>query len=290
MRPLDTLKEYIILSKPRLVYLLFFTGFAAMVIAGSLYGYDWLKIIILSVAIILGVMGSNAMTNFVDRKIDGIMDRTKKRSIPAGKIKPRDALIYAVLMVAIGTIMAGIINIWSGVFILLGFVDSAIIYNALTKRRTPLNIILGAPAGGLPVFAGWIGITGRLELLPVMLFLLIFIWTPIHIWSLAYFYREDYRKAGIPMLPVIMEKKKVYILLVVLNFVMVGFSVYIGYLYSLSLLYLISSAVLGIIIIFFGLKLIVREEEKIAWVLFKLTSPYLGIIFIILIIEFTIIK
>ena len=115
MRPLNTLKEYIILSKPRLVYLLFFTGFAAMVIAGSLYGYDWFKIIVLSVAIILGVMGSNAMTNFIDRKIDGIMDRTKKRPIPAGKIKPQSALIYAVLMVAAGTIMAGIINIWSGV-------------------------------------------------------------------------------------------------------------------------------------------------------------------------------
>lgn len=290
MNLLNTLKKYLILSKPRLVYLLFFTGFAAMVIAGSLYGYDWLKISILSVAIVFGVMGSNAMTNFVDRKIDGIMERTKKRPIPSGEIKPRDALIYAILMVVIGTIMAGLINIWSGVFILLGFLDSAIIYNALTKRRTPLNIILGAPAGGLPVFVGWIGIAGRLELLPALLFLLILIWTPIHIWSLAYFYREDYRKAGIPMLPVVLENKKVYILLAVLNFIMVGFSVYIGYLYSLSLIYLISSTVLGIIIIFFGLRLIVREEEKIAWVLFKLTSPYLAIIFIILIIEFTIIK
>ena len=290
MNLLNTLKKYLILSKPRLVYLLFFTGFAAMVIAGSSYGYDWLKISILSVAIVFGVMGSNAMTNFVDRKIDGIMERTKKRPIPSGKIKPRDALIYSILMVAIGIIMAGIINIWSGVFILLGFLDSAIIYNALTKRRTPLNIVLGAPAGGLPVFVGWIGIAGRLELLPVLLFLLILIWTPIHIWSLAYFYREDYRKAGIPMLPVILENKKVYILLAVLNFIMVGFSVYIGYLYSLSLIYLISSAVLGIIIIFFSLRLIVREEERIAWVLFKLTSPYLAIIFIILIIEFTVIK
>ena len=290
MGSLNIFKKYIILSKPRLVYLLFFTGFTAMVIAGSLYGYDWFKIIILSLAIILGVMGSNAMTNFVDRKIDGIMERTRKRPIPSGKIKPRDAFIYAILMVAIGTIMAGIINIWSGVFILLGFLDSVIIYNVLSKRRTPLNIILGAPAGGLPVFAGWIGIAGRLELLPVMLFILILIWTPIHIWSLAFFYREDYRKAKIPMLPAILENKKVYILLAVLNFIMVGFSIYIGYLYSLSPVYFIGSIVLGIIIIFFSLRLIIREEEKIAWVLFKLSSPYLAIIFIILIIEFTVIK
>ena len=140
------------------------------------------------------------------------------------------------------------------------------------------------------MFVGWIGIVGRLELLPVMLFILILICIPRDLCCLEYFYREDYRKAGIPMLPVIMEKKKVYILLAVLDFVMVGFSVYIGYLYSLSLLYLISSAVLGIIILFYGLRLIVKEEEKIAWMLFKLTSPYLAIIFIIMIIEFAVIK
>lgn len=290
MRPLNIIKKYIILSKPRLVYLLFFTGFTAMVTAGSLYGYDWFKTLILSLAIILGVMGSNAMTNFVDRKIDGIMDRTKKRPIPSGKVKPRDACIYGVLTVAVGSITAGIINIWSGVFILIGFLDSVIIYNMLAKRRTPFNIILGAPAGGLPVFVGWIGIAGKLELLPVMLFLFILIWTPVHIWSLAFFYREDYRKAKIPMLPVILENKKVYILLAVLNFVMVGFSIFIGHLYSLSLLYLIGSVVLGISIIFFSLRLIIRKEERITWVLFKLTSPYLAIIFIILIIEFTVIK
>ena len=290
MKILNIIKNYIVLSKPRLVYLLFFTGFAAMLIAGSLYGYDWFKIIILSLAIIFGVMGSNAMTNYVDKGIDGVMERTKMRPIPSGKIKSRNAFIYAIIMVAIGTIMAGIVNIWSGIFILLGFLDSAVIYNALTKRKTSLNILLGAPAGGLPVLAGWIGIAGRLELLPILLFLLIMIWTPIHIWSLAYFYREDYRKAGVPMLPVILESKKVYILLAALNFVMVGFSVYIGFLYSLSLLYIISSIVLGLIIIFFSLWLIIKGEEKIAWVLFKLTSPYLAFIFIILIIEFTLIR
>lgn len=290
MRINDSLKNYIILSKPRLVYLLFFTGFAAMIIASSLYGYMWVRIVILSFAIIFGVMGSNAMTNFVDREIDNVMERTKKRPIPSGKIKPHSALIYAISMVVIGTALAGIINIWSGVFILLGFLDSALIYNALTKRKTPLNIILGAPAGGLPVLAGWVGIAGRLELLPVMLFLLIMIWTPIHIWSLAYFYREDYRKAGIPMLPVILGRKKVYVLLAALNFVMVGFSVYIGFFYSLSLLYIISSIVLGLIIIFFSLQLIIKQKEKIAWVLFKLTSPYLAVIFIILIIEFVLIN
>jgi protoheme IX farnesyltransferase len=284
------IKDYIILSKPRLVYLLFFTGLAAMIIAGSIYGYEWLNTILLSVAIILGVMGSNAMTNFVDRKIDNIMERTKKRPIPRGKVKPRQALIFALILVAAAAILAGYVNIWSGLFIILGFIDSAIIYNALTKRRTPLNIIFGAPAGGMPVLTGWIGITGRLELLPVLLFLLILIWTPVHIWSLAYFYREDYKKAGIPMLPVLLESRKVFIILAALNILMVGFSIFIGIRYYLSLLYMIGSVLFGILIIIFSLELASRGRDRTAWLLFKLTSPYLAFIFILLIIEYAFIK
>ncbi|HAJ95967.1 MAG TPA: protoheme IX farnesyltransferase [Actinobacteria bacterium] len=284
------IKYYIILSKPCLVYLLFFTGFAAMVIAGSIYGYNWTGTAILSAAIILGVMGSNAMTNFVDREMDIIMERTKKRPIPAGKIKPRHAFIYSLIMVIAGILLAGYVNIWSALFILMGFINSAIIYNWLTKRKTPANIILGAPAGGFPVLAGWIGISGRLEALPLLLFILIMIWTPIHIWSLAYFYKEDYKKAGIPMLPVIIGSMKIHIILSVLDFAMVGFSIYIGLRYDLSPVYLAGSGILGLVIIVFSLQLMIKGSKKTAWLLFKLTSPYLAVIFILLIIEYVFIK
>jgi len=287
---MERIKNYLVLSKPRLVYLLFFTGLAAMIIAGSIYGYDWLKTTLLSIAIILGVMGSNAMTNFVDRNIDNIMERTKRRPIPAGKIGPRQALAYALIMVSAAAIIAGYVSFWSGLFILLGFVDSAIIYNALTKRKTPLNIILGAPAGGMPILAGWVGITGKLELLPILLFILIMIWTPIHIWSLAYFYREDYRKAGVPMLPVIVGKKKVFIILAVLDILMVAFSIFIGVWYSLSFLYTAGAGIFGLAVSVFSLYLVIKGKDKTAWLLFKLTSPYLAFIFILLIIEFSFFK
>lgn len=284
------IKDYIILSKPRLVYLLFFTGFAVMVIAGSIYGYDWTRTAILSVAIIFGVMGSNAMTNFVDREIDIIMERTRKRPIPAGKIKPRHAFIYSLIMVIAGILIAGYVNIWSGLFILLGFIDSVIIYNWLTKRRTSANIILGTLAGGLLVLAGWIGISGRLEALPLLLFILIMIWTPIHIWSLAYFYKEDYKKAGIQMFPVIISSRKIHIILSVLDFVMVGFSIYIGLRYAMSPVYMAGSGILGFVIIVFSLQLMIKGKKKTAWLLFKLTSPYLAVIFILLTIEYVFIK
>ena len=283
---MNKIRNYIILSKPRLVYLLFFTGLAAMIIAGSIYGYDWLKTAILSIAIILGVMGSNAMTNYVDRRIDGIMERTKKRPIPQGSIKPLQALIYASVLITIATALGIWVNIWSGLFIFLGFIDSAIIYNALTKRRTPINILLGAPAGGMPVLAGWIGIAGKLELLPVLLFILIMIWTPIHIWSLAYFYREDYKKAGIPMLPVVAGKRTVFIVLAVLDILMVFFSIFIGIWYGLGPVYLAGAGLFGLVITVFSLQLVIKERDRTAWLLFKLTSPYLAVVFILIMVEF----
>ena len=230
------------------------------------------------------------MTSFVDRKIDNIMERTKKRPIPRGKIKPHQAFIYAIILVAAATILAGYINVWSGLFIILGFIDSAIIYNALTKRRTPLNILVGAPAGGMPVLAGWIGITGSLEFLPVFLFLLIMIWTPVHIWSLAYFYREDYRKAKIPMLPAVLGSRKVFIILTVLDILMACFSIFIGLWYSLSPIYLTGAGIFGSLIIISSIYLAIRGRDKTAWLLFKLTSPYLAFIFILLTVEYAFIK
>jgi protoheme IX farnesyltransferase len=214
------------------------------------------------------------------------MERTKKRPIPLGSIQPVQALIYASVLITIATALGIWVNIWSGLFIFLGFIDSAIIYNALTKRKTPINILLGAPAGGMPVLAGWIGIAGRLELLPVLLFILIMIWTPIHIWSLAYFYREDYRKAGVPMLPVVASKRTVFIVLAVLDILMVFFSIFIGIWYGLGPVYLAGAGLFGLVVTVFSLQLVIKERDRTAWLLFKLTSPYLAVVFILIMVEF----
>ncbi len=259
-----------------------------MIAASSIYGFDARKIIIISAAIILGVMGSNAAANFFDREIDSIMGRTKNRAIPAGKISPRSAIIFALILVAAGTVLAAVINYLSAVFLLLGFLDSAIIYNWLIKKRSSLNILLGAPAGGLPILVGWTAITGKVELLAVMMFLLVVIWTPAHIWSLAYFYKEDYRKAKVPMLPVAWRDRNVFILLGSLNMVMVIFSILIGFLYKFSIFYFIMSSTAGLALVIVSLLLLIKNSKQIAWLLFKISSPYLAVIFILLIIEHTV--
>lgn len=281
------IRSYIDISKPRLVLLLYFTAFSSIIIASSIYGYDWLKITLISIAVIFGVIGSNASTAFIDREMDGMMSRTNHRPVPSGKIYPaRNALIYGLIMVFIGVVIAAFINYLSSLFLFLGFLDSAIIYNMISKKKSSLNVIFGAPAGGMPVLVGWTAVANKIDVLAILMFVLVIIWTPMHIWSLAYFYKEDYRKAGIPMLPVIWSERKMFTLLTVLGFLLVLFSIIIGILAELSLLYIIVTSVFGSIIIILSLLLIIKNSKKYAWLLFKFSSPYLAVIFLLMIIDY----
>jgi protoheme IX farnesyltransferase len=139
----------------------------------------------------------------------------------------------------------------------------------------------------MPVLAAWAAIAKtRIDLLAVIMFLLVIIWTPMHIWSLAYFYKEDYKKASVPMLPVIWGSRKVFVLIGTLNLMLVFFSVFIGFFYNLSPLYITISVLSGLAIIIISILLIIKNQKSLAWVLFKLSSPYLAVIFLLLIIEY----
>jgi protoheme IX farnesyltransferase len=288
----STFKNYLEISKPRSVILLYFTSFAAMLIASSIYGFDLKKIILLSAAVILGVMGANATTNYIDRKIDAMMERTKKRAIASGRIDPpKKGLVFAIILIASGIAIAAYINWLSAIFLFLGFFDSAIIYNGLTKRRSRFNILFGSFAGGFPVLVGWSGISsGKVDLLAVIMFIFVIIWTPAHIWSLAYFYKEDYMRAHIPMLPVFLSERQNHFLLAALNILMIIAALILWYLYVLSFIYLTIMLLFGLTLITISIIMIVKSSRKYAWILFKLSSPFLGLIFLLLIIEFLVIK
>ncbi|MHB8279930.1 MAG: UbiA family prenyltransferase, partial [Candidatus Humimicrobiaceae bacterium] len=264
----------------------------AILIASSIYGYDLKKIILLSIAVILGVMGANATTNYIDRKIDAIMERTKERAIASGKIYPPiKSLIFAITLIAAGIALAAYINWLSAVFLFLGFFDSAIIYNGLTKRKSKFNILYGSLAGGFPILVGWAGVSfGRVDLLAIIMFIFVIIWTPAHIWSLAYFYKEDYKKAHIPMLPVFLSERQNHYLLTALNIMMITAAVILWYFYKLSLIYLIITILFSVALIVISIIMIVKSSRNFAWTLFKLSSPFLGLIFLLLLIEFLFIK
>lgn len=288
----DSFKNYLEISKPRSVALLYFTSLVAILIASSIYGYDLKKIILLSIAVILGVMGANATTNYIDRKIDAIMERTKERAIASGKIYPPiKGLIFAITLIAAGIALAAYINWLSAVFLFLGFFDSAIIYNGLTKRKSKFNILYGSLAGGFPILVGWAGVSfGRVDLLAIIMFIFVIIWTPAHIWSLAYFYKEDYKKAHIPMLPVFLSERQNHYLLTALNIMMITAAVILWYFYKLSLIYLIITILFSVALIVISIIMIVKSSRNFAWTLFKLSSPFLGLIFLLLLIEFLFIK
>jgi protoheme IX farnesyltransferase len=191
------------------------------------------------------------------------------------------------VLVLAGIILSAFTGWLAAVFIALGFLDSTIIYNAISKKRTPLNILFGAPAGGMPVLAAWSAISKtKVDLLAVLMFLLVIIWTPMHIWSLAYFYREDYKKASVPMLPVIWDSRKVFFLIGILNFMLVFLSVFIGFFFNLSIIYISISILSGLAIIIISILLVLKNTKSLAWALFKISSPYLGVTFLLLIIEY----
>ena len=287
-----TFKNYLEISKPRSVILLYFTSITAMLIASSVYGFDLKKLILLSAAVILGVMGSNATTNYIDRKIDAMMERTKKRAIASGRISPpKKGLVFAIILIVSGIAIAAYVNWLAAIFLFLGFFDSAIIYNGLTKRKSRFNILFGSFAGGFPVLVGWSGISsGKVDLLAVIMFVFVVIWTPAHIWSLAYFYKEDYKRAHIPMLPVFLSERQNHFLLASLNILMIIAAIILWYFYSLSFIYFTITLIFSLALITISMFMIVKSSRKYAWILFKLSSPYLGLIFLLLLIEFLVIK
>lgn len=284
----DTFSSYLEISKPRSVVLLYFTSLSSMIIASAVYSFSWLKIVLLSIAVILGVMGSNATTNYIDRKIDSEMERTKSRAIASGKIKPAfKGLIFALILVSAGTAIALYVHWLSALFLFLGFFNSAILYNGLTKQKTRYNILIGAPSGGFPVLVAYAGISGgRIDLIAVIMFVFVIIWTPAHIWSLAYFYKDDYKKAGIPMLPVFLSEKQNHILLAFLNITMVILSILLWYICSLSYWFVAVVGIPGIAVMITSIIMLCLPGKKFAWILFKLSSPYLAVVFLMLVAEF----
>lgn len=276
-------KDYIEVTKPRLIFLLVFTGLSAALIALKKYHASPATIGWVTLALILGTGGTNALTCYIDRDIDAKMSRTKNRPIPSGRIEPKRALIYSLILISVATILVYLLHPLAALFMLLGVADSALVYNAIAKRRSPLNIILGAPAGGMPVLVAWSAIVGKIELLPITMAFLIILWTPIHIWSLALYYSDDYKKVKVPMLPVITGPETTIRWIAFFALTLVVFSLLL--VNRFGQIYLITSVLTGTIIAILSTRLLFKPVKSVSWQLFKFTSPYLFLIFLAMILD-----
>jgi protoheme IX farnesyltransferase len=278
-------------TKPKIWYLLVFTSLTATFVAGSLPANSLspAKWIVAAVAITSGCAGCNALTNYLDRDIDAVMNRTRHRPIPSGRITPAAGLRFGLALIAISILLSFTLNLLSVLWMSLGVLDNVGVYSLLLKRRSALNILLGGFSGGLPVLFGWSAATpgpiGSISLLPILMAGLVFLWIPIHIWFLAVTYRAEYAKVGVPMLPVVIGSVPAIRLIVIFSMIFFPFSIGVYLLGHFGLVYGLVALAGGVVILIGSVWVLYKPTEANAWKMFKITSPYLFLLFLAMIID-----
>ncbi len=205
--PETHIRDWIALLKPRVMSLVVFTGLIGLLVAPGRLNPVLAFTAVLCIAVAAGACG--AINMWYDRDIDAVMHRTRNRPIPAGRIEPGAALGYGVtLAVGAVTVMYLAINLAAAVVLALSIAFYVFVYTVWLKRRTPHNIVIGGAAGAFPAVIGWAAVTGSIDLVPLILFAIVFFWTPAHFWSLALYANADYQRAGVPMLPVVAGAKE----------------------------------------------------------------------------------
>ena len=276
---------YFEVTKPKIWILLAFTAFGGFVVASG-KEMSWITGIIMLLAVILGSAGANTLTNYIDRDIDAVMNRTKLRPLPTHRISPASrALIFGLVLSVFSLLLAVSLNPLSFIFMFLGIFDNVIIYSRIMKRRSPLNIIMGGFSGGMPVLIGYVAVTNEVTIFSLLLAAIVVIWTPTHIWSLALHSKEDYAKVNVPMLPVVVKERTAVRIIAITSILMVVFSLVIPLYYPLGLIYFISAAILGVAMLVLNLWLFLKPTKEVSWIVFKASSPYLGLIFTALILD-----
>ena len=274
--------EIVEVSKPRIIVLLVITAVTSMYAASKLVGpeLDNIGLLHIIVAGALASAGSSALNHYYDRDIDLKMTRTSQRPIPSGRISASKVLIYGLVVSCVSVIYGYFaLNPVSAFFIALGIFSYVIIYTAWLKRLNSSNIVIGGIAGSAAAWAGWSAATGSMDLLGFLIGFLVFVWTPSHFWCLAMKIRDDYAQAKIPMLPVVigMERTSKYILANTL--ILLPYSLMISA-FGMGLVYTIIAAASGGLMLAYHYKLTKNPTSEFAWKAYKVTAPYLTIIFV----------
>lgn len=283
----NTVRNYYELTKPKIWYLLVFTAFGAALTASLLFDISiqpltWLLLI---GGVAAGSAAADTLTGYNDRDIDAIMDRTRGRPIPSGRISPQKALIFGLILAAISLIFSWFINIWAFALMAFGLFDNIIVYSKWLKRRSQLNIILGGFSGAAPAMIGYVAVTTQNIEIGLVMAGLVFLWIPTHIWSLALHFKRDYTKAGIPMLPIVSSEKKSVRIIALTTLMMVVFSILPFFFNQFGLIYLITAGIFGVAMIGVSIWLLTKPSEKVSWIVFKFSSPYLTALFIAFMID-----
>lgn len=280
-------RDYIEVSKPRIVIVLVITAITSLLAATRFdetptvaWDVSLWKLGFLTLAGALASMGSSALNHYYDRDIDKMMDRTAQRPIPSGKLSAKNVLIYGLALSIISVLIAWFtLNPVATGMIALGIFFYVIIYTAWLKRSNASNIVIGGFAGSAASMAGWASATGSIDLLGFLIGWLVFMWTPPHFWCLAIKIKEDYASVRVPMLPVLIGNEKTANYIFINTAILLPYSIAL-YFFGMGLLYTAIAAISGSLMLFYHYKLTKNPTPKFAWKAYKVTAPYLVIIFV----------
>jgi protoheme IX farnesyltransferase len=281
----STFRQYWPLTKPKVVALIVFTAFVGMLLAVP--GLPpWNALVFGNLGIWLAAASAAAINHLIDQRIDAVMARTQHRPLPAGELVGWQVLAFALALGAASMLVLVLfVNVLTAVLTFASLIGYAVVYTAYLKRATPQNIVIGGAAGAAPPVLGWAAATGEVHPYALLLFLIIFIWTPPHFWALAIFRRDDYARAGVPMLPVThgVEYTRIQVLLYTLLLIAATLLPWVtgmsgGF-------YLGGALVLNAVFLYYALRLLNPPSERFAMEVFNYSVIYLMALFAFLLVD-----
>ncbi|MEO5818388.1 MAG: heme o synthase [Gemmatimonadaceae bacterium] len=277
-------RDLVALTKPRIISLLLVTTIAPMYVAGS---PSWTLVLAVFIGGYLMAGGANAVNMYMDRDIDTEMARTRLRPIPSGRMHAEAVLAFGVLCATTATfLLAHVANVLTAALALGGFYTYVFIYTRWLKRSSPQNIVIGGAAGAFPPLVGWAAVTGRIDLLAVYLFLIIFYWTPPHFWALALNKQRDYNRAGVPMAPLVWGERETMRNMLWYTLILLPMTVLPVAFGALGIPYLVAALMLGGWLLI-GVIRVMRAEDfvKPAWSVYKYSLLYLALLFAAMVVD-----
>lgn len=285
----QVVSDYVALTKPKIISLLLVTTLGAMMIADKGFPSPWIVIWTL-IGGALASGGAGAVNHFIDRDIDKKMGRTKGRPVVAGRIAPWQALAFGIILEVLSfALLAGAVNLLSAVLALGGYLFYVIIYTLWLKRITPQNIVIGGAAGAFPPLVGWAATTGSLSLGALVLFAIVFFWTPPHFWALALLIRGDYERANVPMLPVVRGAAETRKQIMIYTVIMIATTLLPLATKTSGVIYLVLALALGGKFLYDAILLMREQTQRAARRLYLYSLLYLALLFLAMVIDHAII-
>jgi len=281
----ERVSAYVALTKPRIIELLLITTLPTMILAERGLPGVWLMVAtLLGGALAAG--GANAINMYVDRDIDKLMHRTAKRPLVTGVIAPRNALIFAISLEIVAFVeLWAWVNLLSAVLAVSATLFYVFVYTLWLKRTSKQNIVIGGAAGAMPVLVGWAAVTNSLAWAPLVLFGVIFLWTPPHFWALAVKYKDDYEAAHVPMMPVVATFRRTATEIIAYTVAMVALTLVLAPVAHLGAVYVVSAAVLGLGFVVMAVRLWIQATPKASMQLFSYSITYLTLLFVMMAVD-----